>query len=319
MDEQKDVNIFTLKENKMGYNETSKSVRSCNDLIKATNTEESHKKKEKDRTPKNFIELYEKFQEIKRTDLECHFKIFLIFYKKEFNDFSCDISKYFCDKNGDSSSCEEFFKSMDSEILSFFNKMYMAKLYDDFKEKEQLLSIINVKNIISRKLLENIIEKIAYVSTSRYFNLLLDYIFFKNSFIIDETNLQNNDNIFDRYISYYGGLSTYNTDNYSYIYEYNYKSNNLSEYNDWNEYIQKEYKKEELNIFYQVLDGMSLTKNNIKEDFYDAIFNFLNEIMSKKYNIKREDINYINAIIKLIILPKSNNKKNIFKIYKKYT
>ena len=100
MDEQKHVNIFTLKENKMGYNETSKSVRSCNDLIKATNTEESHKKKEKDRTPKNFIELYEKFQEIKRTDLECHFKIFLIFYKKEFNDFSCDISKYFCDKNG---------------------------------------------------------------------------------------------------------------------------------------------------------------------------------------------------------------------------
>ena len=121
---------------------------------------------------------------------------------------------------------------MDSEILSFFNKMYMAKLYDDFKEKEQLLSIINVKNIISRKLLENIIEKIAYVNTSKYFNLLLDYIFFKNSFIIDETNLQNNDNIFDRYISYYGGLSTCNTDNYSYIYEYNYKSNNLYEYND---------------------------------------------------------------------------------------
>ena len=217
-----------------------------------------------------------------------------------------------------------FFEKIEPKKLKFFNRIYMIRIFISILHKEKKfnkLSIINNKNLISIELISNAIKKMTDINDNNienieklgeYFDILLDYIYFENNFIyIPHNDMSNEDkSIFDKYISYYGRLSIYHNNNYSYIYEYKEEKqyeNNYSEiYKEWNKYIKKEYKNEGLKILYNLSDRMNFKKedgiiNNqiyeIKIKFYESIFKLLNEIVNNKQKTK-ENIKIINGIIK---------------------
>ena len=233
-----------------------------------------------------------------------------------------------------------FFQKIEPKKLKFFNRVYMLRIFIAILNKEKKFnkfSIINNNNSISRELISNVIKKMTennnndienYEKIKEYFDIILDYIYFENNFIysIPQNEEFNKDkSIFDKYISYYGRLSIFLNNNYSYIYEYEGEINDskYSEiYKEWNKYIKSEYKNEGLKILYNLSDRMNLKKedgiiNNriyeIKLKFYESIFKLLDEIIKSKKKTKK-NIKIINGIIKLIIF----DEKNTLKKYMKY-
>ena len=223
------------------------------------------------------------------------------------------------------------------------------------KSKMDIYSIINKKNILAREIMSNIIPKITYENNelnkqiilsskiiysikinsfskmtenienekneiklleSGYFGILLDFIYFENSYLYFPPNTinfryNNNDiGIFGKYKSYYGKLSVNNNDNYAYIYEYK-KDNEKNRYGDiydiWNKYIKEEYENEGLKILYNSFEKYKHGKEDPKYDvegkynFYIATFSYLEKILDAYTRTNEGKIKFINGIIKLIL------------------
>ena len=167
--------------------------------------------------------------------------------------------------------------------------------------------------------------------------MLQDYIFFEDNFMYERENIYIN--IYDKFISYYGGLTALNQNNYSYIYEYNY--NNVSNENiKWTEYIKEEYKTNGLKILHKAINSLDkffgdktpnknaekeneqkiekFGENQYKKTFYDILFMILESKIIQYLEIKKQPeiqkiILIINAIIKVIL--SEGDKDFIFNIY----
>ena len=262
-----------------------------------------------------------------------------------------------------------------------FNRFFMERIFIDIQNHEDnfKFSIINCKNTINKELLSNIInrmidfknevdkhelqkinlrksreetkideesklnEKIENLigTLTDYFELLLDYIFFEDNFMYNrEINYRL---LYEKFISYYGGLSALNKNNYSYIYEYDY--NKIpNESIEWTEYIKKEYKSNRLKLLHKAINSLDkffvdkTSNKNIKEEnerttikfgenqykksFFDIIFMILESIIVPYQDIKKKETNpeevkniisIINAIIKIIL--SEGDKDFIFNIY----
>ena len=143
----------------------------------------------------------------------------------------------------------------------------IIKKSDDFTKKEELLKSQMVNSFVNNvpsKMEQNekqieIIKKDFIKNELKYFDILLDYVFFEKNYIYDIRKKQNNnnandkdkkkENIFDKYITYYERLSVFNNDSYSYIYEHKGHQNEMN-YSDqldkWNKLIKEEYQNEGL-------------------------------------------------------------------------
>ena len=183
-----------------------------------------------------------------------------------------------------------FFRNLDTKILHFFIRIYMARIFISIKNNEKAnMSIIDEKNYLIREILLNIIKNIIYqkklysdlkneksgdISKEEkikkyedifigYFDILIDFIFFQSAFILDEQNINENKTIYENYISYHGKLSVFNNDIYSAIYEPNFENKTKNPiYKKWNEYIKDEYNNKGLHVLFKILDHM--------DKFYDV-------------------------------------------------
>lgn len=195
--------------------------------------------------------------------------------------------------------------------------------FDDLKlkfDKDEIKSL----NPLNKNDVKN--EEQNYLRVQRLcMNILLDYIFFENIFTYEPKNNEIN-SIYDKYELYYGGLTVFHNDNYSYIYDYKNHQNetNLNnDYKKWNQYIREESKNEGLKMLFKLVDNMFNQKSE-KLEFNEMIFIFLDLLINTKERYK-EDISYINAIIKLIISNDGkilkefmkSNKKDKYKIFKR--
>ena len=81
----------------------------------------------------------------------------------------------------------------------------------------------------------------------------MDYIFFEDNYEFPKGLKKN---IYDKYFSYYGELSAFNKNNYSYIYEKNDKENTNENYKKWNEYLREENNKNGLKIIHKCLNSL---------------------------------------------------------------
>ena len=268
-----------------------------------------------------------------------------------------------------------FLQNIDPKILKFLNRFLMIRIFFVIKKKDKKInrfSIINDMNIISKEILNNIIikminiyrnhikkeelssmlknqkneeevkkiEKEFILNELKYFDVLLDYIYFENIFSIvsGKDRINNDKSIFAKYTFYYGGLLGLNNDNYSYINEYKWPKNDDNNYKEWNKYIKEEYENEGLNNLYYFLGNM--TYINIGEisfesekEFYETLFFFLQKIIQlnkdnneeemQVNNERRNAILLINAIIKVILsdenifqnsLSQEKEAENIYKL-----
>jgi len=232
----------------------------------------------------------------------------------------------------------KFFKNMNPEMLKFFNRFYMLRLFFAFKNKEKninKIAIINTTNLISKEILSTAIIKMINIyrdyknvkndknfidNELAYFEILLDYLYFENAFAYESENIENKENkdksIYDKYISHYGKLSVNNNDNYSYIIEYNWIKNNNEEYKLWNEFIKNEYENDGLDILFELLEEFSIKRENgilcgCKKEFYEAIFTLLDiKTKNKEDNnniiVDEKTIELIKGIIKIILVDEGN-------------
>ena len=157
-----------------------------------------------------------------------------------------------------------------------------------------------------------------------------DYIYFYRTFIYDDKKIKNDDdNIYNKYLNFYDGLSVFKNNNYSYINEYKMKNKYSEENKDWNKFIKEEYDNEGLSILFNLLERMSNKREKeiffeTKTDFYEMIFILLSKIIEEKEKNKEDDedkknkanienIKLIKIIIKIIL----SDEENIFKNYLK--
>ena len=258
---------------------------------------------------------------------------------------------------GDRTFSDIFFEEISPLYYKFFNKFYMIRLFilmnENKKENNEYFSIINEKNLISKEIMSNLIQAIDLIKVefdakkvlneidhvyeaerkneensflekfSFYFGILLDYIFFEDTFLYSPENEdEDNDNdenkldktIFEKYIIFYDRSSAFHNDNYSYLYDYkrNQKENDFeNKYKEWNKYIREEYKNEGLKVLFNLLDNQYFFKKS-KLEFYESIFMFLDLVINSKVQNK-ENTKYINAIIKLILYDEKNILKQFMK------
>ena len=202
-----------------------------------------------------------------------------------------------------------------SKLISSINKGIYVKMKPNDEKGEK--SDIN-------KFIEN---------EQEYLDVLLDYVYFYKTFLYDDKKKENKgENIYNKYTTYYDGLSIFknNNNNYSYINEYRLKNIYDEDNKKWNKYIKEEYENEGLGILFNLLERMSNKRDQgifceSKADFYEMIFTLLNKKMEEKEKNKendeeeknkenKENIKLINVIIKIIL----SDEENIFKNYLKY-
>ena len=236
---------------------------------------------------------------------------------------------------------EMFFINIDIKIIHFFVRIYMIRIFINFKnnEKKNFLSIINPNDHLNRILILKAIDEITFKKFCynrlgdneldekkkfenhffSFFEMLIDLIFFESSFRRDERkNNNNNKSIFEKYYGYYNELSVLNNNNYSCFYEPYYENDAVNSMNNkWNDYIKNEYSNQGLKIVFNSL--------NYLDDFYapkKAIDNGKenkNNNNPLKYREKQHrklfyDINFM--ILEKIIVPyKEVTSKEIIYIY----
>ena len=190
----------------------------------------------------------------------------------------------------------------------------MINIYRNHIKKEELSSMLkNQKNEEDVKK----IEKEFILNELKYFDVLLDYIYFENIFAIvsGKDRINNDKSIFAKYTFYYGGLLGLNNDNYSYINEYKWPKNDDNNYKEWNKYIKEEYENEGLKILYNSFEKYKHGKEEQKYDvegkynFYKATFSYLEKILNSDKFEDESKVKVINGIIKLIL----SDDENIFK------
>lgn len=347
-----------MKQKKIKFKKVNDKVKEQR-VIKENDDEEKKGKEEKDNEDtinliKIYIDLYILYQEIITNNL----------LSKNFQEFTNKINEYprknyifesfdnFCKvlrvnlygKMGNKFS-EIFFQNMEPKILKFFIRFYMLRIFFAIKDKDnniRKISIINIRNMIAKEILLNIIIKMINdkVKRLKYFELLLYYIYFENVFVFHKKNKKDNEeneNIYDKYESYYDGLTAFNNDNYSYINEYKWKENYDQESEAWNQFIKNEYINEGSKIIFDLLEKMSYQReqgkfnSGDKTKFYETLFELLKEKLENKGKAENKEnqekkekedenkkikdiIKIINGIIKIILA----DEKNIFKSYLKY-
>ena len=252
--------------------------------------------------------------------IENYLRKFDILFEKLIANLYCktDDDKYY-------TFSQVFFQNINPEYLHFLNTLNMVRKFIALitKEKnENIFSIINEKNILTKEILFNVISKMIDIKKNydekeaktfiekelEYFDILLDYINFEKNFVYATGNENNeNKNIFEKYVYYYEGLTVLNNDNYSYINEFKWHKNYCDEQYEWNKYIKNEYEENGINILFYSLN------NN---EFYETIFMLLKEITNQEEKNKdsiRDYIKLINGIIKIILC----DEENLFKKYLK--
>ena len=238
-----------------------------------------------------------------KTEIDKFFSIFDFIKKKLINLTNIDYILF----------VTQFLKKLELEqegmlnIWKFINYLYMIKMKIEFEENSKnknknnhidKLLFLNEDNILCETLLLIIIGNFK----GDYFYGLYDYIYFKERFMDNEIKK------IDFYLKPSKRInSSYYSNNYSYIYEY--EDIDEKKQTKWDKYLIDEYKNKKFNIIYNILDYLDSSNYKIRKDFYFKIF----EMISKDNNNDLENTEFINALIALIV----NDHNLIFKIYSK--